>query len=430
MTSRPFFLPPFPLRSSPRPLPLLTKQRPTCTATVPSTTEHKERNITFQTSPHNFYRPASQQVRDLSVLALSALPNHTPTPPPYKVLDACSASGIRALRYLNPPCPPTHVHANDTHSAQLHNTLLCNLAPYVQTSRARVTNTTAQQCLRHAAYHLVDLDLFGSAGEPIVGAAIDAIEPHGLLYLCATDSVAGAGRNPQIAYAAYGTATAILPAANEQFLRLVIGAAHRAALARGRSITPVFSYFHRKSSTARVMLQLDHGQPALQCVGFLQHCRICGQNSSVSISNASQAYLCSACTATNTISDTNRVVASGPTWTGPLHDTAFLRSMRLVADGLHRPGDDWGSIMDLIDQFLDEAPFPPLFYCLGDIGKMIASSVPRVEAIGNRLKERGYSIARACATPRCVKTDAPFEMLVQAAREAAQTSKQRMGDGG
>lgn len=350
--------------------PLLSNQTITrCTAAAPPTTEHRERSATFLTTPFSFYRPTSQLVRDLGVLALSALPSHSPIAPPYTVLDGFSASGIRSLRYLQPPCHVSVVHANDTHSSALHSILLSNLSSHIHTGRAVVTNLPAERLLRDERHDLVDLDAFGTSGEPLVGLAVDGVQPHGLLYLCATDAVAGAGRNKAVAYAAYGATTSTHPAVNEQFLRLVVGAAHRAALARGRAIRPVFAYFHRRSSTARVMLQLDAGEPSLDGVGFLRHCLRCGQNGAVPLEIAGSAYMCPACGAANGAGSAEDVVATGPTWIGALQDGAFLNSMKAVAEGLHAPGDDWGKAMRVVDALRDEAELPPAVLHAGRRGE-------------------------------------------------------------
>lgn len=178
------------------------------------------------------------------------------------------------------------------------------------------------------------------------------------------------------------------------------------------------------------MLQLDVGEASLDGVGFLRHCLRCGQNGAVRLEVAGSTYTCAACGAANRGGGAEDVVvATGPTWIGALHDGAFLDSMRAVAEGLHAPGDDWGKAMRVMDGLRDEAELPPLYYALGAVGKSIGGSVPSVERIGRRLEESGFRMVKAHARPRCVKTDAPYCVLVEAARRAARDAVEGVGGG-
>lgn len=395
------------------PTPRIFPPNPPRTCSDCSLPTHTERGITFETQPYSFYRPASRLIRDLSVLALCTLPSQAADRPPYTVLDACSASGIRSLRYLHPPCPVAHVTANDTHSLSAHRTLVKNLHPFILNARVTVSNMRAEELLKKQRATLVDLDMFGTTGEPVVGLAVDAVQRNGLLYLCATDSVAGSGGNAKVAYAAYGAATIRMPAANEQFLRLVMGAVVRAAMARGRSVNPVFSFFHRVSSTARVMMQLDHGGDGLRNVGFVRYCSNCAEIAVGGLEDIGSVALCGSCGRIGKV--------CGPLWVGDLHNKGFLKGMTEVAQELHQRGDDWRGVIGVLERLRRECGMKPMYYPVGEVGKRIGRSVPPTELIREDLKAMGGDCAPAHASPRCLKVTrgVGMEQLVLAAKKAA-----------
>jgi hypothetical protein len=110
--------------------------------------------------------------------------------------------------------------------------------------------------LQEDYYDLVDVDSFGSDTSHLAGA-IDALKYGGMLYLTSTDGMSAAGKRPTRALAAYGCYSRCLPSANEQGLRMLIGAAVREGAARGVTLTPLFSLYsyHGPVSSAACLLQ-------------------------------------------------------------------------------------------------------------------------------------------------------------------------------
>jgi hypothetical protein len=96
--------------------------------------------------------------------------------------------------------------------------------------------------LQEDYYDLVDVDSFGSDTSHLAGA-IDALKYGGMLYLTSTDGMSAAGKRPSRALAAYGCYPRCLPSANEQGLRMLIGAAVREGAARGVTLAPLFSLY-------------------------------------------------------------------------------------------------------------------------------------------------------------------------------------------
>ena len=126
----------------------------------------------------------------------------------------------------------------------------------------------------------MDADAFGT-GQPHAAEAWWACRTGGLVYLCATDSLTTSGSNPHQAAAGYAAVTHKFPGCNEAGLRLLVGTAAREAAARHLTASPVFSFFHRPSSTFRVMMRLDAAKrPPASAFAALSHvarCPSCGE---------------------------------------------------------------------------------------------------------------------------------------------------------
>jgi tRNA (guanine26-N2/guanine27-N2)-dimethyltransferase len=418
-----------------------------------------ERGASFK-ADGRFFRPTSCVVRDLGVLAASVL-SKSLLLRRLHVLDVCSGTGVRALRYLG-EAPTEYVWANDAQS-QDSAVLIDNLAQHVNAGKARVTTTTLEDVfdmIRNTAgpdgggvrpkqhsssdtpslgpvdgrFDLVDMDMFGAGGFPEVDKALDVVNlSGGLLYLSSTDSVSAAGRNPEVALRAWHADAKPHPSVNEQFLRLVIGACAQAAAAKNLEIKPVFSYFHPISSTARVMIRVKSsklpdmtqkkrsaGAAELTGLGFVTHCTTCGQNGAFSMCDAAEAAkaVCPACSATQDAE--NSFVVSGPLWVGRLHNADFCREMRAIAHARQSSTEDWRPAYKVLSAMIDEAALPPLFYTLGDVARRIKTSTPPRQRIADELARQGFVSSPAHCRSKCIKTNAPYEIVLAAARTAAE----------
>lgn len=399
--------------ASPLP-PSRPRQRALLRACETPPTTHTERNVTFTTHPHTFYRPTSARIRDLGVLALATLPLHS-HPPPYTVLDACAASGVRTLRYLAPPANAAHVQATDTHSLPLHAALLRNLHPHLLSGRATASNTAFENLPRHTQYDLVDADLFGPSGEPTVSVILRFVRNGGLLYLCATDAPAANGvRGPQAGFLPWGAVTGRLHAGNEVLLRAMLGSLARAAAVAGRAVHPVAAWFERRSATGRVLVRVARGRQTPADFGWMRECPACGETVVAGLGELPGVGVC-ACGAACAV--------SGPVWVGEVQDARYLDDM--IAQGEEA---GWREAVDVLHGLRAEAGLRAGYFALGEIGRRIGGDLPAVAEIDGVLQRDGFRCARAMGSARCIKTDASFVQLVAAADVAA--AERRAGLGG
>lgn len=187
---------------------------------------------------------------------------------PFKVLDALSASGLRALRYSHELPFVTSVTANDL-SAKAVNMIKNNVLYNKLNDKIRVTTGNAiahmyqftGQAEHHRGelkYNVIDLDPYGTA-VPFLDAAVQALQAKecGLLCVTCTDTAVFASNGyPEKAFSLYGGTPLKSYACHEGGLRLVIHSIAMAAARYGLAIEPLLSlsidYY------ARVFVRVRH----------------------------------------------------------------------------------------------------------------------------------------------------------------------------
>ncbi|GAB0490409.1 hypothetical protein MMPV_001646 [Pyropia vietnamensis] len=430
--------------------------------------------VTFRPASR-FFRPASSTVRDLGVLAVAALACRLGRPP--RVLDAYAGAGVRAARYVVEG-GAGYAWANDACSS--------NLAGLVGGGRGAVTHTTARACLdaiaaaaagvppvvgptsnteaaakavaaaaaQYEPYDFIDLDQFGV---PSIDALADAVRAvgadGGALYLCATDAMAGAGKRRAVALRSWAAAPVPVgggAAANEQFLRCVIGAAYVAGAAAGRAVSPSVAYFDRASATARVVVSVgaasarrrararrdgdgdgDVGREGGEAdgggkvddaavaslYGFVVLCRWCGQVATATF-EALPGCRCGACAAA---ASRETLVISGP-MIGPLHNRAHLAQMTAAAARVTPPlpPRTLTALATLAAEAHPALDGHPLSIGLGDLSRRagVAATPPRAVLVAG-LSRQGYVAVPAATGDKAIKTNAPVAVAVAVVREEA-----------
>lgn len=413
----------------------------------------RERSVAFHlqvgTGAPLFYRPASRLIRDLGVLALSVLGKSSQNGGAPRVLDAMSGSGVRTLRYSF-EANASFVHANELMFGE--HPLRSNLAPLTAAGRAHVTSEDAINLYMRARlegnlFDLVDCDAFGT-GQPHTAEAWWAVRTGGLLYLCATDSLTTSGQNPHQAVAGYAAVAHKFPACNEAGLRLLAGTAAREAAARHLTASPVFSYFHRPSSSFRVMMRLDAAKRppavALDNIAHVARCDRSGQfwklpsrHLGDPIAFAPDGYRdvarASVATSTAGVNVSNEAAADGPTtagpihimgpmWVGPMHDAAFVAAM--ASDACER---EWQDAVEVLDAFAAEASAEAhgalLFYHLGEVQRALAREglqQPPLAALLPLLRAAGYGAAQSHTEAKSLKTSASLNEVVRVVRDVVE----------
>jgi tRNA (guanine26-N2/guanine27-N2)-dimethyltransferase len=380
-----------------------------------------ERGVRLDTSGA-FYRAESATSRDLAALAAAVYVRDTRAGKPLRVLDAFGGCGSRSARYLERGVA-SFVHCNEG-DPELGETIRANLAPFG--ARWSVSHEDAHALLLRNegsyAYELIDVDSFGLSARAI-SAVMWSVKLGGLLYLTQTDG--RAHTSPARCLAAYGawpsSSSATHAAVNEQALRLLVGRALQEAATHGLAARPLFSLYAKHGPCFRTFLTVErapHRTPQLEAsYGFVQTCGACGQHARLPWSELGDAR-CANCGAAG-----SDVRVAGPMYTGPLHDAGYVDRMRALAVDW---GDEYAQAAKLLRTFAAEAEVEgeegdaPFFYHAHSIASRAGLRGPvSLSALEEALRVAGWRAARTHFNRFALKTNAPVEAQVRAARAVA-----------
>ncbi|KAI9736200.1 MAG: RNA methyltransferase tRNA(m5U54)methyltransferase [Cirrosporium novae-zelandiae] len=159
----------------------------------------------------------------------------------FSILDALSATGLRALRYAHEIPFATSITANDlspsaTESINLniiHNSLVDKIVPSTGDARSHMYSGKK--------YQVIDLDPYGTAA-PFFDSALQAIGDNGLLAVTCTDAgVFASNGYPEKAYALYGGVPMKGLISHEAGLRLILNSIATVAARYGLAVEPLLS---------------------------------------------------------------------------------------------------------------------------------------------------------------------------------------------
>ncbi|KAL3489748.1 S-adenosyl-L-methionine-dependent methyltransferase [Aspergillus germanicus] len=173
--------------------------------------------------------------------------------PQFTVLDALSASGLRALRYASEIPFVTRVVANDLSSQAIQsmkqNIEYNGLGNLIQTNNgdarlymySRLKPVNPQKKDEVGKFDVIDLDPYGTAA-PFLDAAVQGIKDEGLLCVTCTDAGVWASNGyPEKAFSLYGGVPIKGTHSHEGGLRLILNAVATAAAKYGLATEPLLS---------------------------------------------------------------------------------------------------------------------------------------------------------------------------------------------
>ncbi|KAK7410817.1 hypothetical protein VNO78_01952 [Psophocarpus tetragonolobus] len=380
-----------------------------------------ERGLEFSTGDA-FFRQESATGRDLGVLAASL---HKKNNGRLRVLDALCGCGIRSLRYLA-EAEADFVAANDGNECY-GSTIVENLSRVSGNEEGRwvVTHLEANRVmmdyyLQKSFFDFIDVDSFGSDSS-FLRSAMATLKLGGLLYVTSTDGYSSGGHRPHHSLAAYGAYVRPMPYSNEVGLRMLIGGVVREAAVLGYHITPLFSYYAFHGPVFRVLLRLNRGKiHDSRHYGYIGYCHQCGNSQDFSWDQLGQIS-CSC----STPKVSNSLVVSGPLWTGPLHDAAYLMDMLNLAKQWGWIGcDGKDSLEKLIKLMVDESdPNLPFGYIkLDEMASRAKINSPPLKALMSAMHQQGYVASRSHIATNAIKTNCPMTECIKIAKELLQVS--------
>jgi tRNA (guanine26-N2/guanine27-N2)-dimethyltransferase len=405
----------------------------------------------------------------------------TPKPPPkarnpsFTILDALSATGLRALRYVNEISFTTSVTANDllptaTKTIKLnvqHNKLDDKIKAVTGNAVTHMYSLVGENCkddkgriIPSRKYDVIDLDPYGTA-VPFLDAAVQSVRDDGGL-LCVTCTDAGVWASngyPEKAYSLYGGIPIKGMHSHEGGLRLILHSIATSAARYGLAIEPLLSL--SIDFYARVFVRI-HKSPA--DVKFLAgktmvvyNCdQGCGAWTTQMVSKNKLAQNKSGngyfwkhvfeqapSTSEKCVHCGMKTHMAGPMYAGPLHSPEFIKK---ILDGLSSVSKDTYQTTERIEGMLSmalEETIPPLeedpnsptltsktkrydpasidhypfFFIPSVLAKVIHCITPHENALRGALRHLGYRVTRSHTKPGSIKTDAPWEVIWEVMRE-------------
>lgn len=342
-----------------------------------------------------------------------------------RILEALSATGLRALRYGHEVPQVARVVAND---------LLPEAVKSI--NRSAEYNGLQEVVVGHQGdaikymgslgdaekFHVVDLDPYGTAA-PFLDSAVQLVKDHGLLMITCTDAGVLAGNGyPEKCFALYGgnnfgnTAMG-LELNHEAGLRLILGAVSAAGARYKKRIEPLLSlsidyYFRVFVRVSTRPLEVKQ----LACNTMLvYHCVGCGhkvdQRLGRYLDNKHQTPRMAPLAEHCTYCERPWHVA-GPMWGGPLHNEEFIDGILAVNAEASPVYGTRERIKGMLTLARTELQLP--FYInLNQLCSFMKAPPISIDEFARAAGNLGYSVSLTHAKKNCVKTDAPWEKVLQ-----------------
>ncbi|KAK2018185.1 N2,N2-dimethylguanosine tRNA methyltransferase [Colletotrichum eremochloae] len=384
--------------------------------------------------------------------------------PSFTILDALSASGLRALRYSHELPFVTSVTANDLTKSAIEsiklNTKHNGLEDMIQmshddaiahmyrriaddlTNRDRFGNPSKEN-----KYDAIDLDPYGTAA-PFLDAAVQAVrDDGGLLAVTCTDGSHWAGHcYAEKCFSLYGGAPIKGLHSHEVGIRLILHALTSTAAKYGLTIEPQLSL--SIDFYCRVFVKVRKSRDAVNYQGgktmIMYNCPGCSAWETQPMVRTRPApkkkggyfYKHGLSQGPPTDSHCKHCGSSmhiaGPMYSGPLHNPDFIQSildlLPTVDKGVYQttsriegmlqtameeylPGPEPTEDLDPKDKELARVDHYPFFLMPSRLAGILSTQQPPDDMFRGALKHLGYRVTRSHCRPGSVKTDAPWEAI-------------------
>ncbi|KAJ9499711.1 RNA methyltransferase tRNA(m5U54)methyltransferase [Exophiala xenobiotica] len=425
---------------------------------------------------------ATRQENKVQEAANSNASSSTQKRIPFTILDALSATGLRALRYAKEIPFATNVVANDLSPESVqaielnirHNDVKDKVHSNLGDARGFMYSKVGNEKQRQGdgyvyRFDVIDLDPYGTAA-PFIDASLQALQDGGMLCVTCTDAGVFASTGyPEKTYALYGGMPIKGPHSHEGGLRLIINAVAISAARYGLAIEPMLSLYidyyartfirvHRKpnevkmlAGTTMTVYNCAHGCGAWTTQPLLR-------NQPQTSKSGETFYKFSFAQAPLTTPDCehcgSKLHLCGPMWAGPLHNPHFVQRMldkipsldkniygtteRLegmltlaLEEDLSPPPSSAASlavqnpttadnktIPRLPPNAIDSAPF---FIIPNQVAKVIHCATPSENMMRGAILSTGYRVTRSHCKPGSIKTNAPWNVLWEIFREFMRT---------
>ncbi|KAJ9607802.1 RNA methyltransferase tRNA(m5U54)methyltransferase [Cladophialophora chaetospira] len=406
---------------------------------------------------------------------------------PFSILDALSATGLRALRYANEIPFATNIVANDLSSASVenielnikHNKVEDKVRSNLGDARAFMYSKVGNEHSRAAEgyvhrFDVIDIDPYGTAAM-FFDCSLQALQDGGMLCVTCTDAGVFASTGyPEKTFALYGGMPIKGAHSHEGGLRLILNGIAMSAAKYGLAIEPLLSLYidyyarlfirvHRKpqdvkllAGTSMAVYSCDNGCGAWVTQPLLRNQP---QTSKSGDNFYKFSFAQVAATGQNCEHCGSRMHLSGPMWAGPLHNSYFVQKMLDKLPSLDKktygttdrlegmltlaleedltlsasmngdtgPAEANGAAAPdarIIPRLATNKPdIAPFFFMPTYLAKIIHCATPSEDAVRGALLGLGYKVSRSHCKAGSIKTNAPGNVIWEIIREFMRTIK-------
>ncbi|XP_047980587.1 probable tRNA (guanine(26)-N(2))-dimethyltransferase 2 [Salvia hispanica] len=341
---------------------------------------------------------------------------------PPRVLEALSASGLRALRYAREVEGIEKVVALDNDKASVEScrrNIRLNGSVASSKVESHLVDARVYMLTHPKEFDVVDLDPYGSPSI-FLDSAIQSVADGGILMCTATDMAVLCGGNGEVCYSKYGAYPLKGKYFHEMALRILLACIESHANRYKRYIVPVLSVkmdfyirvFVRVFTSASAMkntpLKLSYVYQCIGCDSF--HLQSIGRTVS---KNTSVRYLpgfgpvvsqeCSDCG--------KKYNVGGPIWSAPIHDMDWVNSILADVKSIKERYPAFDRISAVLTTISEELPDVPLFLCLHNLCATLKCTSPSAVMFRSAVINAGYRISGSHASSLAMKTDAPMDVI-------------------
>ncbi|KAK7266617.1 hypothetical protein RIF29_19266 [Crotalaria pallida] len=341
---------------------------------------------------------------------------------PPKVLEALSASGLRALRYAREIEGIGQVVALDNDKASVEacrRNIKFNGSVAVSKVESHLADARVYMLTHPKEFDVVDLDPYGSPSV-FLDSAVQSVVDGGILMCTATDMAVLCGGNGEVCYSKYGSYPLRGKYCHEMALRILLASIESHANRYKRYIVPVLSVqmdfyvrvFVRIYTSASAMkntpLKLSYVYQCTGCDSF--HLQPIGRSIS---KNTSVRYLpgygpvvpqeCTDCG--------KKFNMGGPIWSAPIHDQEWVASMLADVKSVKARYPAYDRISAVLTTISEELPDVPLFLSLHNLCGTLKCTSPSAIMFRSAVLNAGYRISGTHVNPLGLKSDAPMDVI-------------------
>ncbi|GFP79799.1 probable tRNA (guanine(26)-n(2))-dimethyltransferase 1 [Phtheirospermum japonicum] len=341
---------------------------------------------------------------------------------PPRVLEALSASGLRALRYAREIDGIGQVVALDNDKASVEScrrNIKFNGSVACSKVESNLADARVYMLTHPKEFDVVDLDPYGSPSV-FLDSAVQSVVDGGILMCTATDMAVLCGGNGEVCYSKYGSYPLRGKYCHEMALRILLACIESHANRYKRYIVPVLSVqmdfyvrvFVRVYTSASAMkntpLKLSYVYQCIGCDSF--HLQPIGRTVS---KNTSVRYLpgfgpvvaqeCSDCG--------KKYNMGGPIWSAPIHDQEWVTSILADVKSMKNRYPAFDRISAVLTTISEELPDVPLFLSLHNLCSTLKCTSPSAVIFRSAVINAGYRISGSHVNPLGLKTDAPMDVI-------------------